>query len=102
MRLLAQTRQPETDTKRPEVDTLTKKLEMLSWQLQKENKPEKLEALQGRECTIYAHDGERYVVQVAVNGALREMDVRSLEDRKYQTGDRTTIVKVESGIMYIQ
>ncbi|MBC8601706.1 hypothetical protein H8784_08215 [Parabacteroides acidifaciens] len=73
-----------------------------AWQLQKENKPEKLEALQGRECTIYAHDGERYVVQVAVNGALREMDVRSLEDRKYQTGDRTMIVKVESGIMYIQ
>ena len=29
MRLLAQTRQPETDTKRPEVDTLTKRLEML-------------------------------------------------------------------------
>ena len=77
---------------------------LVLWYLykKKENKPEKLEALQGRECTIYAHDGERYVVQVAVNGALREMDVRSLEDRKYQTGDRTTIVKVESGIMYIQ
>ena len=59
-----------------------------AWQLQKENKPEKPEALLGRECTIY--------------GALREMDVRSLENRKYQTGDRTTIVKVESGIMYIQ
>ncbi|RHO73880.1 hypothetical protein DW083_05090 [Parabacteroides sp. AF48-14] len=73
-----------------------------AWQLQKENKPEKLEALQGRECTIYTHDGERYIVQVAVNGALREMDVRSLEGRKYQTGDRTTIVKVEPGIMYIQ
>ena len=73
-----------------------------AWQLQKENKPEKPEALLGRECTIYAHDGDRYVVQIAVNGALREMDVRSLENRKYQTGDRTTIVKVESGIMYIQ
>ena len=73
-----------------------------AWQLQKENKPEKPEALLGRECTIYAHDGDRYVVQIAVNGALREMDVRSLGNRKYQTGDRTTIVKVESGIMYIQ
>ena len=39
---------------------------------------------------------------IAVNGALREMDVRSLENRKYQTGDRAAIVKVESGIMYIQ
>ena len=27
-----------------------------AWQLQKENKPEKPEALLGRECTIYAHD----------------------------------------------
>lgn len=27
MRLLAQTRRPETDTKRPEVDTMTKRLE---------------------------------------------------------------------------
>ena len=73
-----------------------------AWQLQKENKPEKPEALLGRECTIYAHDGDRYIVQIAVNGALREMDVRSLENRKYQTGDRAAIVKVESGIMYIQ
>ena len=73
-----------------------------AWQLQKENKPEKPEALLGRECTIYAHDGDRYIVQIAVNGALREMDVRSLEIRKYQTGDRAAIVKVESGIMYIQ
>ena len=73
-----------------------------AWQLQKENKPEKPEALLGRECTIYAHDGNRYIVQIAVNGALREMDVRSLEGRKYQTGDKTTIVRVESGIMYIQ
>ena len=56
----------------------------------------------GRECTIYARGGDCYVVQIAVNGALREMDVRSLEDRKYRTGDRAVIVKVESGIMYIQ
>ena len=73
-----------------------------AWQLQKENKPEKPEALLGRECTIYAHDGNRYIVQIAVNGALREMDVRSLEGRKYQTGDKTTIVRAETGIMYIQ
>lgn len=73
-----------------------------AFQLQKENKPEKTEALVGRECTIYAHDGIRYIVQVAQNGALREVEVRSLEGRKYQTGDRTLISKVESGTIYIQ
>ena len=73
-----------------------------AWKLQKENRPERPEALLGRECTIYARGGDCYVVQIAVNGALREMDVRSLEDRKYRTGDRAVIVKVESGIMYIQ
>lgn len=73
-----------------------------AWQLQNENRPEKPEALLGRECTIYTQNGNRYVVQIAVNGALREMDVRSLEGRKYQTGDRAVIVRLESGIMYIQ
>ena len=65
-------------------------------------KKEKTEALVGRECTIYAHDGVRYIVQVAQNGALREVEVRSLEGKKYQTGDRTLICKVESGTIYIQ
>ena len=73
-----------------------------AYQLQKENKPEKMEALVGRECTIYAHDGIRYIVQVALNGALREVEVRSLEGKNYQTGDRTLICKVESGTIYIQ
>lgn len=73
-----------------------------AYQLQKENIPEKTEALVGRECTIYAHDGNRYIVQVAQNGALREVEVRSLEGKKYQTGDRTIVCKVESGTIYIQ
>lgn len=73
-----------------------------AYQLQKENKPEKTEALVGRECSIYAQDGVRYFVQVAQNGALREVEVRSLEGKKYQTGDRTIICKVESGTIYIQ
>lgn len=73
-----------------------------AYQLQKENKPEKTEALVGRECTIYAHDGNRYIVQVAQNGALREVEVRSLEGKEYQTGDRTIVCKVESGTIYIQ
>lgn len=73
-----------------------------AWQLQNENRPEKPETLLGRECTIYTQNGDRYVVQIAVNGALREMDVRSLEGRKYRTGDRAVIVRFESGIMYIQ
>ena len=73
-----------------------------AWQLQNENRPEKPEALLGRECTIYTQNGDRYVVQIAINGALREMDVRSLEGRKYRTGDRAVIVRLESGIMYIQ
>ena len=73
-----------------------------AWQLQNENRPEKPEALLGRECTIYTQNGDRYVVQIAVNGALREMDVRSLEGRKYRTGDRAVIVRFESGIMCVQ
>lgn len=74
-----------------------------AYQLQKENKPEKIEALLGRECTIYSHAGGcRYVVQIAVNGALREMDAYSLENRVYRTGDKTIVRKVESGMMYIQ
>lgn len=73
-----------------------------AWQLQNENRPEKPEALLGRECTIYTQNGDRYVVQIAVNGSLREMDVRSLEGRKYRTGDRVVIIRLESGIMYIQ
>lgn len=73
-----------------------------AYQLQKENKPEKLEALVGRECQIYTHTGERYIVQIAVNGALREMEVRSLENKQYRTGDKTIICKVESGTLYIQ
>lgn len=73
-----------------------------AYQLQKENKPEKTEALVGRECTIYARDGVRYIVQVAQNGALREVEVRSLAGKSYQTGDRTVICKVESGTIYIQ
>lgn len=73
-----------------------------AYQLQKVNKPEKTEALVGRECTIYAHDGIRYIVQVAVNGALREVEVRSQAGKEYQTGDRTVVCKVESGTIYIQ
>lgn len=73
-----------------------------AYQLQKENKPEKLDALVGRECQIYTHTGERYIVQIAVNGALREMEVRSLENKQYRTGDKTIICKVESGTLYIQ
>ncbi len=73
-----------------------------AYQLQKENKPEKPDALVGRECTVYAHDGERYVVQVAVNGALREMDVRSIGGKEYRTGDKAVISKVEAGVLYIQ
>lgn len=69
-----------------------------AWQLQNENRPEKPEALLGR----YTQNGDRYVVQIAINGSLREMDVRSLEGRKYRTGDRAVIVRLESGIMYIQ
>lgn len=74
-----------------------------AYQLQKENKPEKPEALLGRECTIYSHsDEDRYVVQIAINGALREIEVRSLGNTQYRTGDKTMISKIESGVMYIQ
>lgn len=71
-------------------------------QLQKENKPEKSEALLGRECTIYSHDGDRYIVQIAINGALREQEVRSLGEKQYRTGDRATIIQIKSGTLFIQ
>ena len=74
-----------------------------AYQLQKENKPEKADALLGRECTVYTHrDSDRYVVQIAINGALREVDVRSLENKQYRTGDKAVISKVESGNLFIQ
>lgn len=73
-----------------------------AYQLQKENKPEKNEALLGRECTIYAHNGNRFVVQIAVNGALREREVRSLGGKSYRTGEKTTVCKVENGVLYIE
>lgn len=73
-----------------------------AWQLQKENKPEQPEALMDRECTIYSHSDGRYVVQMAVNGALREVDVRSLSNKQYKTGDKATICKIASGVLYIQ
>lgn len=73
-----------------------------AYQLQKERKPEKTADLFGRECTVYMQNGDRLVVQIAVNGALRELDVRSLGGKKYLTGDRVTICKIEEGTIYIQ
>lgn len=73
-----------------------------AYQLQKERKPEKTEAFLGRECTIYMHSGNKYVVQISRDGALRELEVRSLSNKKYETGDRATICKIETGTVYIQ
>lgn len=73
-----------------------------AYQLQKERKPEKTEALLGRECTIYMHSGTKYVVQILRDGALRELEVRSFSEKKYETGDRTVICKIEAGTVYIQ
>lgn len=73
-----------------------------AYQLQKERKPETTGDLLGRECTIYSQNGDRLVVQIAMNGALRELDVRSSGGKKYQTGDRVSICKIEEGTIYIQ
>lgn len=73
-----------------------------AYQLQKENKPEGNEALLGRECTIYAPHGKQFVVQIAINGALREREVRSLGNKSYRTGEKVSVCKVENGILYIE
>ncbi len=73
-----------------------------AYQLQKEPKPEQMEDLVGRGCIIYAQDKNGYIIQISINGALREKTACSEEGRVYCVGDKAIIKKVESGILYIQ
>lgn len=74
-----------------------------AYQLQQVNKSEKTDELVGRECTIYFTQGDgRYTVQTSRDGAMREIDVVSENNKNYHTGDRTLITAYRNGTLYIQ
>lgn len=74
-----------------------------AYQLQQVNRSEKAEQLVGRECTIYfKQESGKYTVQTRVDGAMREVDVVSEANKKYQTGDKTIIMSYKDGTLYIQ
>lgn len=73
-----------------------------AYMLKKDIKAESKEALMGRECTIYLKSGKWYVIQIAINGAIRERDALSLNKKQYQTGDLTFICDVKHGTLYIE
>ena len=79
------------------------KLYGLAAHLQKVNHAEKPEALIGRYGTVYTNIGHgRYIIQIAYNGALRELDVVSDTGRDYlQTGERLTIKRYDNNIYYV-
>ena len=65
----------------------------LCYKLKQENKPEQGEELIGRKCEIYTRCQEQeqagtdYVVYIAINGAQRELTVRSIQGKSYREGD---------------
>lgn len=79
----------------------------LCYRLKQENKPEQGEDLIGRSCVIYSRCGEtgkersEYVVSITINGAQRELTVRSANGNNYQEGDTLTLKEYKEGIYYI-
>ena len=79
----------------------------LCYKLKQENKPEQGEELIGRKCEIYTRCQEQgqaeteYVVYIAINGAQRELTVRSIQGKSYQEGDILTLKDYKEGIYYI-
>lgn len=74
-----------------------------AYQLQQENRAEKIDQLVGRECSIYFNRGEgKYTVKLRRNGAEREVDVISESAKSYQTGDKTIIAAYRDGTLFIQ
>ena len=79
----------------------------LCYKLKQENKPEQGEELIGRKCEIYTRcqeqgqAGTEYVVYIAINGAQRELTVRSIQGKSYQEGDILTLKDYKEGIYYI-
>lgn len=79
----------------------------LCYKLKQENEPEQGEDLVGRKCEIYSRskepgkEGANYVVYIAINGAQRELTVKSMHGNSYQEGDVLTLKNYEDGIYYI-
>ena len=79
----------------------------LCYKLKQENKPEQGEELIGRKCEIYTRCQEQeqagtdYVVYIAINGAQRELTVRSIQGKSYREGDILTLKDYKEGIYYI-
>ena len=79
----------------------------LCYKLKQENKPEQGEELIGRKCEIYTRcqeqeqAGTNYVVYIAINGAQRELTVRSIQGKSYREGDILTLKDYKEGIYYI-
>lgn len=79
----------------------------LCYRLKQENKPEQGEDLIGRSCVIYSRCGKtgkersEYVVSITINGAQRELTVRSANGNNYQEGDTLTLKEYKEGIYYI-
>lgn len=79
----------------------------LCYKLKQENKPEQGEDLIGRKCEIYSRckdpekKGNDYVVYIAINGAQRELAVKSSKGKKYQEGNILTLKDYKDGIYYI-
>lgn len=79
----------------------------LCYKLKQENKPEKGQDLIGRRCEIYMCPKESeknnpdYVVYIAINGAQRELAVKSAGRKSYREGDILTLKDYKDGIYYI-
>lgn len=79
----------------------------LCYKLKQENKPEQGQDLIGRSCVIYNRCGEsgnersEYVVSITINGAQRELTVKSINRNNYQEGDRLILKEYKEGIYYI-
>lgn len=86
---------------------------LLAWiyklccKLKQENKAEQGKELIGRKCEIYAcgketaAKGKEYIVYIAINGAQRELNVRSKDSKEYREGDILTLKEYKDGIYYI-
>lgn len=79
----------------------------LCHKLKQENKPEQGSELIGRKCEIYTRCGQQgkesadYVVSIAINGAQRELTVKSASGKNYPEGEVLTLKDYKDGIYYI-
>lgn len=76
----------------------------LCFKLRQVNKPEEGTDLVGRQCTIYARCGKgetEYVVNIAINGAQRQLTVKSANGRAYKEGATLILKDYKGGTYFI-